>query len=172
MKSNRRSVLIGLGALTVGGGAVFGTGAFSSVEAERSVSVSTTGDGDALLAFDVETTFNGVDDGGEDVVEFNFGDGDNGGNDLNQDAETTFDDVLEVTNNGNDGVVLSIDESEEPVPDALTFETASAGDLADGVDIPDGESENITVIIDLDSHDAPENTDLTFNADTDGFSST
>ena len=48
---NRRNVLIGLGGLVAGGGALIGTGAFDTVEAERTVSVETAGDAAALLAF-------------------------------------------------------------------------------------------------------------------------
>ena len=45
---NRRTVLAGLGSLTAGGLAV-GSGAFTSVDAERSVSVATSPDTDAYL---------------------------------------------------------------------------------------------------------------------------
>ena len=37
---NRRNVLTGLGGLAIGGGALFGTGAFTSVEAQRTVEVN------------------------------------------------------------------------------------------------------------------------------------
>lgn len=45
----RRTVLVGLGTLTVGGGVAFGTGAFSRTDAERGVTVSTAVDDAALL---------------------------------------------------------------------------------------------------------------------------
>ncbi|MFB6227312.1 MAG: hypothetical protein ABEH88_01795 [Halobacteriales archaeon] len=44
MKMNRRNVLAGLGGLAVGGGALLGSGAFSSVEAQRDVQVNVTQD--------------------------------------------------------------------------------------------------------------------------------
>ena len=47
--ANRRSVLIGLGGLVAGGGALLGTGAFTTVEAERTVNVQTAGDASAFL---------------------------------------------------------------------------------------------------------------------------
>jgi len=50
MKLNRRNTLIGLGTIVAGGGAALGTGAFSSVEADRTVSVGTEADSSALLA--------------------------------------------------------------------------------------------------------------------------
>jgi len=40
---NRRNVLTGLGGLAISGGALFGTGAFTSVEAERTVEVNVIG---------------------------------------------------------------------------------------------------------------------------------
>jgi len=165
MKSNRRSVLIGLGALTVGGGAVFGTGAFSSVDANRSVSVTTAGDADALLAFDVETDFNGVDDGGADVVEFNFGE-ETG---LNEEATTRFEDVLTVTNNGNDDVELSV----ENLPEELTFfydDNGSETALGETV-IQDADSEDnvldLTVEIDLNGDPSINDEEITLTATTD-----
>ncbi len=45
----RRTALVGLGTLTVGGGVAFGTGAFSRTDAERGVTVSTAVDDGALL---------------------------------------------------------------------------------------------------------------------------
>jgi len=44
MKLSRRNVLAGLGGLAVGGGALLGSGAFSSVEATRDVEVNVTTD--------------------------------------------------------------------------------------------------------------------------------
>ena len=104
MKSNRRSVLIGLGALTVGGGAVFGTGAFSSVEAQRSVSVDTAGDSEALLGLDVTSDTLG---GDGDTIEFDL---DEEGVNLN--GVTRFN-GLQITNNSeNDDVAVTIYEGE------------------------------------------------------------
>ena len=49
MRLTRRNALIGLGTVAAGAGVIGGTGAFTSVEADRSVSVSTTGDSGAAL---------------------------------------------------------------------------------------------------------------------------
>lgn len=40
MPTSRRNLIIGLGALTIGGGTVFGSGAFSQTEAQRSLEVN------------------------------------------------------------------------------------------------------------------------------------
>ncbi|MCW8172255.1 hypothetical protein D8S78_05470 [Natrialba swarupiae] len=91
---NRRNVLIGLGTIVAGGGAALGTGAFSTVEADRTVDLSTTGDGSALLA---------LDDGGSELVTVtDDGDGqlELSSESLNQNALTRADGAIEVTNNG------------------------------------------------------------------------
>lgn len=46
----RRQLLIGIGASAIGTGATFGTGAFSTAKADRSVQVDVTGDADAFVA--------------------------------------------------------------------------------------------------------------------------
>jgi hypothetical protein len=51
---NRRNVLTGLGGLAISGGALFGTGAFTSVSAEREVKVNILGAGGNLGAGAVE----------------------------------------------------------------------------------------------------------------------
>ena len=62
---NRRNVLIGLGAVAAGGGAALGTGAFSSVEAERTVNVGVNGDASAAVELVANTSVEGVtQDGG------------------------------------------------------------------------------------------------------------
>ncbi|MCU4974384.1 hypothetical protein OB955_16800 [Halobacteria archaeon AArc-m2/3/4] len=89
MKMNRRNVLLGLGTVVAGGGAALGTGAFSSVEAQRTISVDTTGDSDALIGI----SLTGDLDGGSDTIEFDLE------NDLNLNAVTTFSSALTITNN-------------------------------------------------------------------------
>ena len=111
MAMNRRNVLIGLGAVAAGGGAVLGTGAFSQVEADRSVTINTTGDGSALLQLEVnDAQYNGLTDSG--------GSGTNGEttigiqlDQINDDAVTDFDGALTITNNGNNPVNLTVDDS-------------------------------------------------------------
>ena len=128
--ANRRNVLIGLGGLVAAGGAALGTGAFTTVTAERSVTVNTAGDANALLAFSaandnpyVEVT---GDNDGEGVIEINldgFEDSDSGANStgLNQNAITTFDELVTITNNGTRAV------------DSLSFEIDASDSANDGV---------------------------------------
>lgn len=155
MRMNRRNVLAGIGTTVVAGGAALGSGAFSQVEADRTVSVTTAGDGSALLAFDVDDTYNGVSDSTDDTIALNF-------EDINQDAITTFDGALTVTNNGSEQVSLSVDTT----PAAVTFD-ATNGDLSqNAVDIPAGTSETIDVEIDLVNNAEPADAEITFVAET------
>ena len=120
MKMNRRNVLVGLGGLAIGGGALFGSGAFDQVEAERDVTVETTDDADALLAIDVDDDYEDISSG---VTSIDLSD-DNltSAQGLNPDAETTFEDMLTITNNGTQEVTVNISVEEDDGLDDLTFE--------------------------------------------------
>mgnify|MGYP000271114802 CR=1 FL=1 len=52
MRATRRNVLVILGVLTIAGGALFGTGAFTTAEADRSVSIETADDSDAVIGLE------------------------------------------------------------------------------------------------------------------------
>ena len=103
----RRTLLLGAGALFAGGGAMLGTGAFTTVQAERTVEVETAGDSNALLTLDIisgsansaeyaEITGNGL-------LEVTIPD-------VNLNAITHIDRVFQVTNNGTQPVVLYFEE--------------------------------------------------------------
>ena len=94
MAMNRRNVLIGLGAVAAGGGAALGTGAFSTVEAERTVSLSAADDNNANVELSVDETSNAISDSGSNTINI---DGEN----LNYDAITTVDGALTITVSSN-----------------------------------------------------------------------
>lgn len=120
--ASRRSVLITLGGIVAGSGALLSTGAFTTVTAERTVNVQTTGDADAFLSIQgadrpnnssstpsnsTENEYVSVTDG---TVQINL-DGSNTDEDsdidsdgLNQNAVTTFRNLLQITNNGTQDV--------------------------------------------------------------------
>ena len=111
--ANRRSVLIGLGGLVAGGGALVGTGAFDTVEAQRTVTVETAGDSDALLGLapadrdpDEDDTQNEyVTENDDGLIEINLdGNDDQDATGLNRQARTRFDELVDVTNNGTQDV--------------------------------------------------------------------
>lgn len=106
MGLSRRNALIGLGGLTAGGGALVGTGAFTTVQAERTVSVETAGDQGAFLALVPTSDPNGQDYAeinDDDLLEVTIPD-------VNLDAVTHIDNVFQVTNNGSQPVVVYFEE--------------------------------------------------------------
>ncbi|PGF16286.1 hypothetical protein CP556_09265 [Natrinema sp. CBA1119] len=106
MRMNRRNVLVGLGTIVAGGGAALGTGAFSSVEADRTVTVSTSGDSSAYIGISVDGSY-ATDNGGGDAVEVNLGDS------YNDSATTRINGVLTLENNAADSgdVLVSLGDS-------------------------------------------------------------
>jgi len=129
----RRKFVIGMGALASGAAAAVGTGAFSSVEANRDVSVELAGDADAYLALTAERDDIISDVGDDETLDIDLGsqETDEGGTGFNDDAVTEIDGVFKIENQGTqDGVDLSLDEAD--VQDGVTFElqeeTIDAGD--------------------------------------------
>jgi len=103
MGLSRRNALLGLGTLIAGGGAVLGTGAFTTVEAERTVSVETAGDASAFLGFS-SLNEDVVDDSG-DLIEINLdGSSSDDADGINQNARSRFEGLVQVTNNGADEI--------------------------------------------------------------------
>lgn len=107
MNATRRAFLVMLGGATAGGVAL-GTGAFTSVNAERTVSVETASDASALLGIEP-----GV-EGGEYVTQngavgIDITGTQAGGQGVNGNAITAIDQLLEVTNNGTTDVAVGFD---------------------------------------------------------------
>ena len=115
----RRKFMIGLGSLAAGGAAATGTGAFTSVEADRSVDVEIAGDSSAYLALRKAADSSSdpganseayVDDSGAEVsFDFSSGNGSVGGNGFNPNAVTEVDNLIEVQNQGTQSAYLSVD---------------------------------------------------------------
>ena len=118
----RRKFLIGAGSAAVGSSAIIGSGAFTSVEAEREVSIEVAGDANAFLtitrarddggtAYPNAQEYVEVDDNGEVSLDFTNAEDTEGSSasGINQDAKTIFDNLLDITNNGTQEVVLSVD---------------------------------------------------------------
>lgn len=113
---NRRRFLASVGGLTAAGSAALGTGAFTSVEAERSVSVSVADDDRAFLRLEPLVN-NGIDG---DSTRRSFSDGQtvgfeipgNGGGEnpnaegVGLDSVYEFHDLLKVSNQGTQPVQL------------------------------------------------------------------
>lgn len=111
---NRRTVLLALGAVAVMTGIVFGTGAFTQVEADRNVTVNVADDSAAFLQLEaaaanagyVNTVSGGA---GQQVVEVNLdGSSAAAGSGVNDDAVTNVTPVLNVTNQGTQEVQVTV----------------------------------------------------------------
>jgi hypothetical protein len=68
----RRKFIIGAGALATGSSAAIGTGAFTSAEAERTVSVQVAGDESAWIGLEPESKYAEIND--DDALELDFTD--------------------------------------------------------------------------------------------------
>ncbi|WP_080510381.1 hypothetical protein [Halorubrum coriense] len=154
----RRALLAGIGLSSVGVGAAFGSGAFTTVSANRTVDLSVENDADARIGFGPGTGASGVietstDDDSADVITFSQ-------SDLNEQAKTLFEDALTVTNNGESGdpaveiYVKEVSNVGTESSDALDFQTATdntsivgstnADELA-----TDGGSVSLDIVVDL-----------------------
>lgn len=119
----RRKFLIGAGSAAVGSSALIGSGAFTSVQADRTLSINVAGDADAFLSITKATAPEGntypnadeyveIDEStGEVSLDFTQAEdnGDAEASGINRNAKTIFDNLLDITNNGTQEIELSID---------------------------------------------------------------
>lgn len=109
---NRRQILASIGALGGGSALVTGTGAFTSVEANRDLSVQVADDSSALLRMAAAGEGNDeyvTTDGGElgiDITSSNPTDA--GGQGVNADATTVIADLFEIQNQGTQEVAVEV----------------------------------------------------------------
>ena len=140
----RRKFIIGAGALGAGLSTAIGTGAFTSVEAERSFSVATAGDAEAYLRMTAADSPNAqyVDEQ-SDTLSVTL-------DSLNENAVTTVDDLFLLQNEGTQAISVYLTDSS----DAVTFE--ADGSSVEGVDgaVRLGVGESVTVDVEVDTTDA------------------
>ena len=154
MKMNRRNVLVGLGGLAIGGGALFGSGAFDQVEADRSVSVTTAADSAALIAFtNLDSDY--VTENADGAIEIDI-------SDVNVDGTLTINDAFTIENNHTEQVTLNDPWSVDENNITVTL-TAADGTL-------DASTGTTTVDIEVDTTDATSSAtldaDITISAST------
>ena len=135
---DRRKFLIGAGSLAAGGAAAIGSGAFTSVEANRNFGVTIADDAQAYLGIQPVDGPNGgyAYEMGEDV-EISLADGFPGGPNgqgVNAQARTQIDKIFKITNQGTQTVNVEIDKS--------NLEAATEDDAQD--DNTGGASEQFT----------------------------
>ncbi|WP_200531287.1 LamG domain-containing protein [Halorubrum sp. LN27] len=105
---DRRNYIAMIGGVT-GLGAAVGTGAFSSVEADRDVSVAVADENDAYLGMEPLDTPNGnqfATQGTANQIGLDFSDSGNDGSGVGLDSVYDFDDVFQITNQGTQGVYV------------------------------------------------------------------
>ena len=162
----RRKYLIGLGSLAAGGAAATGTGAFTSVEASRSVSVNVADDSSALLSLDAVSEDNDpnansayADESGNtisiDVSDNNdTGFGGTDPNGLNPDSTTRIFDIFTVKNQGTQAVAVYVDPDDGvSLSSSSNNNTISSGAVSDGIVYENGDDD--TVYVDPQATDRP-----------------
>ncbi len=113
MNHTRRRLLLGIATLGAGAGLIGGTGAFTSVEADREVTVEFADDSEALL----EMTSPNEEGEGRSYVSID--EGDDGTisiiiEDVNRNAKTKIDNLVRFQNNGSQTVSLSAEFVGDP----------------------------------------------------------
>lgn len=150
-----------MGALTSGAAAAVGTGAFTSVEAERDARIEVTSDSNAYLQIEAADTDNGDEYAGENAdgtfsIEIK---------ELNPEAKTVIDEVVEVRNEGSQDVGIQAEVSDDN-DGAVTLDP-DLEDEWETLEVGDGVTFGITIdTTDLEDGDGVASAiDFTANAD-------
>ena len=134
--------------LVVGAGMIGGTGAFSSVSADRSVNVQTAADSDANVQFVINADDHAsLSDDGGDTIAFDF-------DKVNLNANTTYDNVLKVTINSGQSGNYDIEVTEEPEGVDVSF------DGTDTVSTTAGTTEQADITIDTSGDTSAESDEI------------
>lgn len=193
MKITRRKVVAsaGVGALSLG--AIFGTGAFSSVEAQRGVRLDLSDDAAALLALEPNVatglgsiigisavdgspleaykgdTSQYLDDSGNtlaiDMSDSNI----NQASGLNDEAITSFRDIVRMTNNGTQEVGINVTNAPTGL-DVLAYSVSAGGPVSlvgntFPVSLGTGTTAGLTIIVDSTQFSSNINDTITIVAD-------
>lgn len=108
----RRKFLTGVGALAAGSAAAVGTGAFTSVRAERNINVAVAGDNEAYLALDASVSDYAEETGNTLELQFDGSNSGQNGQGLNANADTTFQNVMRIENQGTETIRLQLANDE------------------------------------------------------------
>jgi len=107
---DRRKFLVGMGSLAAGGAAVLGSGAFTTVDASRTVDVAVVDDSQALLGLDARTDNANrayADESGDVVTVDLSANAEAAG--INDNATTTIYDIFSIENQGTRDAVVYAD---------------------------------------------------------------
>ena len=133
---NRRNFVIGLGALSAGGAATVGSGAFSTAEVNRDFTIEVADDSESLLALEpLDDDFAELDDDG--VLVLSFGENEQGGQGVAPGSSYFIPDVFEVRNQGTQPVTpFQSDGVSDGVGIFITFHDADFQDTIDDLPQP------------------------------------
>ena len=172
--------MISAGTLVAGSAAAVSTGAFSNATVQRDVTVSTTGDAQAVLRMDPDSDLPNSDYAvadGDGVLSIDISeDGDNvSGDGISPDAQTTIKEIFPIENQGTETVQVSVvsDELSSQAEDRFEifatgvpgedddFRTNLLEDTGDSDDLPVLESgQSFDVGIEVDVPEDPEESEL------------
>lgn len=140
----RRKFLIGAGALGAGASAALGTGAFTTVEAQRNVDIATAGDANAQLAIQAVSGANAelVNTEADGTLSLSIPN-------VNEDAVTDVEDLFRVVNQGTQPVSLYFQDDS----DAVTFRVTRSAQSLEGADnsVELGVGEQVVVGLTIDT---------------------
>lgn len=114
----RRKFLIGTGGTAIGGSALLGSGAFTRIESQRRAKIEVVKDPDAYLGLDgcpdsPNSSYTRLDDSGHLEIEMSPDNPtEGGGQGINSDSFSYFDNVFQICNQGKQEVAVWIDEFE------------------------------------------------------------
>ena len=124
----RRKFILGLGATAASGATVLGSGAFTSVEADRDITVEVADDAYAFLALK-STSHYAVDDGGTLAIDLSPDNPtDAGGQGVNARADTVIYEVFKIENQGTQdvGITFTGENADQEGP-SLTLADEDSG---------------------------------------------
>lgn len=159
----RRSLLAGIG-IAASGGVAVGTGAFTSVEAERTVNIEVANEDEALLTMEPDLDSENADfvnQGTDGVLFFDINDvvgGDGSGKGPSTESVYTFDSVFNVRNRGTQEVFFETQFENIESLDSVGFYAGNEDDsVLDGEEyvgkIPVGETADMGIKIDTSDMD-------------------
>jgi hypothetical protein len=148
-------MLLGLVVLVVGAGVIGASGAFSSVQADRTISMNVEGDSAALLGLEpLDSAVAGTESAeGSEVAILTINN-----QSLNERARTEFGNAFRVTNNGQQNIdqfyIRENTSASAPIQEGgpIDFLAEDGDSIVGGSDVSlgaTGGSQNITVVVDL-----------------------
>ncbi|WP_424003624.1 hypothetical protein ACOZ4I_04950 [Haloarcula salina] len=99
----RRKFLVGMGSLAAGSAAAMGTGAFSTASADRAMDVNVSNDQNAYLKLGGDPDYTSYTNG---TLQIDLQGNNQNGSGLNGGATTEFADLISVTNQGTENILL------------------------------------------------------------------